>query len=74
MSRLIRLYPPAWRERYMDEFRELLVARPATWRDQFDVARGAFDAWIHPQVRRPGRAPAPEGRPVSSPPSIGSAS
>ena len=41
--RLLRWYPRAWRERYGDEFSELLVAdiaeRPRSWSRAFDVAR-----------------------------------
>lgn len=64
MSRLVRLYPAAWRERYLDEFVDLLADRPATMRDRFDIVRGALDAWIHPQVRRASVAPAAEPAPV----------
>jgi hypothetical protein len=56
VSRLVRLYPPAWRERYLLELEELLAARPPTLRDRLDLLRGAVDAWIHPQlVARPSR-------------------
>jgi hypothetical protein len=63
MSGLVRLYPAAWRERYEEEFLALLEARPPTVGDRFDIVRGAIDARIHPQVRRP-EAPeaAPDGR------------
>ncbi len=50
MRRLVALYPRAWRDRYAAEFDDLLADRPATLRDQVDIARGAIDAWIHPQV------------------------
>ena len=50
MSRLLRLYPAAWRERYGAELQDLLIERPPTTRDQVDLARGALDAWLHPQV------------------------
>jgi hypothetical protein len=52
-TRLLSLYPPAWRERYGDEFAELLAARPPSLRDQLDIVRGAVDARIHPQVVPP---------------------
>ena len=56
MSRLVRLYPPAWRDRYLDELEDLLADRPPTLRDRLDLVRGAVDAWIHPQlVSRPSR-------------------
>lgn len=58
MSRLIRLYPPAWRERYRDELDELLAARRPTIRDRFDIVRGALDAWLHPELIV--RAPRPD--------------
>jgi hypothetical protein len=43
VRRLLRWYPRAWRERYGDEFAELLLAdlaeRPSSWSRAFDVAR-----------------------------------
>jgi MFS family permease len=50
MSRLLALYPRAWRARYGDEFAELLEARPPTLRDRLDILIGAVDARINPQV------------------------
>lgn len=44
---LLRLYPPAWRERYADEFAALLGERPASPRDSFDIVLGALDARLH---------------------------
>lgn len=61
MRRLVALYPPAWRDRYAAEFDDLLADRPATLRDQLDIARGAFDAWMYPQVRGRRVAPATAG-------------
>jgi hypothetical protein len=52
MSRLLGFYPPGWRERYGAEMQDLLSARPPTLADRVDLLLGAFDAWIHPQVRR----------------------
>lgn len=49
MSRLVRLYPRAWRDRYEDEFLALLEARPPTSRDMIDTVFGAVDAHLHPQ-------------------------
>lgn len=49
-TRLLRLYPRPWRERYGDEFAELLSARPPSLRDRLDIVRGAMDARLHPQV------------------------
>ena len=51
--RLLRLYPRAWRDRYGDEFAELLAARPPSLRDRLDIVRGALDARVHPQVGSP---------------------
>lgn len=53
-SRIVSLYPAAWRARYRDEFVELLEAQPLTLRLFADVATGAVDAHLH-------RAPAASG-------------
>lgn len=50
MSRIVRLYPAAWRERYEPEFVELLSTRPPSLMDRVDIIRGAVDARVHPQV------------------------
>jgi hypothetical protein len=50
MSRLLGIYPRAWRERYRAELTALLADRPPTVVDRFDIVLGAVDAWIHPQV------------------------
>jgi hypothetical protein len=50
MTRLVRLYPRAWRERYEAEFLGLLAERPPSTRDTFDTLRGAIDAHLHPQL------------------------
>jgi hypothetical protein len=47
---MVRLYPRAWRERYEEEFGALLEERPASVLDLYDVALGAVDAWLFPQV------------------------
>ena len=52
MSRLVGLYPRAWRDRYEDEFLSLIRDRPPTLVERFDIVRGAVDARLHPQVRR----------------------
>jgi len=48
VRRLIRWYPRAWRQRYGDEFAELLLAdiaeRPRSWSRAFDVARSGAAA------------------------------
>jgi len=50
MSALLRLYPRAWRDRYLDELSALLAERPPSSRDRLDLLGGALDAWLHPQV------------------------
>jgi hypothetical protein len=52
MSRLVRLYPRAWRDRYEIEFLGLIGDRPPSLVERFDIIRGAVDAHLHPQVRR----------------------
>jgi hypothetical protein len=49
MSRLVRLYPRPWRDRYEEEFLALLAERPLTVADRLDMVRGAVDAHVHPQ-------------------------
>jgi hypothetical protein len=48
--RLLRWYPRAWRERYGDEFSELLLAdiaeRPRSWSRALDVARSGASARV----------------------------
>jgi hypothetical protein len=43
-SRLVRLYPEAWRARYADEFESLLEARPLGPFEVADIVLGALDA------------------------------
>jgi len=50
MNGLLRLYPAAWRHRYLEEVSDLLAERPPSLRDRLDLIAGAADAWIHPQV------------------------
>ena len=47
---LLRLYPEPWRARYGEEFTELLLVRPPSARDRFDILRGAVDARMNPQL------------------------
>ncbi len=61
MTRLIGLYPRAWRTRYEDEFLALLSDRPPDVLDRLDIVRGAIDARLHPHVEP---APAPIEPPV----------
>ena len=50
MSKLIRLYPSPWRERYEAELADLLARRPASIRGAVDLVRGAADAHLHPSL------------------------
>lgn len=50
MSRLLDLYPRAWRARYGPEIVAILGAQPPTLGDRFDLIRGAFDAHLHPEL------------------------
>jgi hypothetical protein len=56
VSRLLRLYPRSWRERYGEEFLGLVLERPPSFADRVDIVRGAVDARLHPQLPRPDRA------------------
>lgn len=58
MSRLIALYPAAWRARYEEEFEDVIALRPRTTRERLDILRGAVDAHLHPQ--RVGRERIPD--------------
>jgi hypothetical protein len=59
MTRLVRLYPRAWRERYEAEFLALLAERPPSTRDTLDTVGGAIDAHLHPQLAGPEIEPMP---------------
>lgn len=59
MSRLVRLYPKAWRDRYGAEFQSLLEDRPPTIGDVVDTVRGAFDAHLHPHLAGSDLEPSP---------------
>jgi hypothetical protein len=58
MTRLVRLYPAAWRERYEVELKALLDERPPDVLDRLDIIRGAIDARLHPQGRHDPPEPA----------------
>jgi hypothetical protein len=45
---LVRLYPPAWRERYADEYVALLEDTGVTAGALASTLRGAIDAWLRP--------------------------
>lgn len=47
MSRLVRLYPAAWRDRYGDELAAILEDRPPGPFDVADLLLGAIDAHLH---------------------------
>lgn len=47
MSKLVRLYPRDWRDRYETEFLSVLEARPPSTSDRLDIVRGAIDARLH---------------------------
>jgi hypothetical protein len=66
MNALLRLYPRAWRERYLAEVTALLEERPPSLGDRLDLLRGAADAWLHPQVAG-NSAPSPEREPIMRP-------
>jgi hypothetical protein len=55
VSGLLRLYPRPWRERYGEEFEDLLAQRPPSVRHKLDIVRGALDAHLHPQLVDPDR-------------------
>jgi nitrate reductase NapE component len=66
MNALLRLYPRAWRQRYLGEVTALLEERPPTPGDRLDLVRGAVDAWLHPQVAG-NSGPSPEREPIMRP-------
>ena len=47
-TRIVALYPRAWRARYGDELEALLEAGSLGIRDRIDLVRGALDAHLHP--------------------------
>ena len=47
MKWLLKLYPPAWRRRYGEEFLVLLEAQSFSLIALIDIALGAFDAHLH---------------------------
>jgi hypothetical protein len=57
VSKLLRLYPRPWRDRYQEEFIDLMSERPPSLADRLDIIRGAIDARLHPQLRGPDRVP-----------------
>jgi len=55
-EQLLRLYPPAWRLRYGDEFVAMLGHDPLPARQIVDIVIAAIDAWLSSDVRRSARA------------------
>lgn len=53
MSRLVRLYPAAWRARYEAELQGILAEHPLTPRQRLDLVWGAIDAHLHPGLAGP---------------------
>jgi hypothetical protein len=47
-TRIVALYPRAWRARYGEELEALLEAGSIGLRDRVDLVRGALDAHLHP--------------------------
>jgi hypothetical protein len=65
MSRLVDLYPRAWRARYGEELEDLAAARPLGLGGAVDLVRGALDAHRHPELVDPSIAPPTGIEPVS---------
>jgi hypothetical protein len=51
-SRLLRLYPRAWRDRYGEEFLATTGAEKLHPQQVIDIIGGAIDAWLSTEVRR----------------------
>ena len=60
---LLRLYPPAWRARYGEEFLATVGDDVLQFRQVFDIVMVAIDAWVSSDVRKATRdyKVAPEG-------------
>ena len=54
--RLLRLYPPAWRARYGEEFLAMAGEGALSARNAFDIVMVAIDAWLSSDVRNATRA------------------
>ena len=74
-ERLLRLYPPAWRARYGEEFLDTVGGGGLHPQLVIDMVSGAVDAWLSADVRRALRdsreeriaeAPKPGERPMST--------
>ena len=51
-NRLLQLYPRAWRERYGEEFIDLVGPGDLRARQVLDISMGAIDAWLSGDVHR----------------------
>jgi hypothetical protein len=49
---LLRLYPPAWRRRYGEEFLDTVGPESLRLQQVIDIVSGAIDAWLSADVRR----------------------
>src|SRR6185295_16332476 len=58
---LIRFYPRAWRERYGDEFVDVIGSANLSAQQTIDILAGAADAWLSPTVRASVRGSAASG-------------
>lgn len=65
MSRLVDLYPRAWRARYGEELEDLAASRPLGPGGAVDLLRGALDAHRHPELVDLSVAPPTGVEPVS---------
>jgi hypothetical protein len=68
-GRLLRLYPPAWRARYGEEFLATVGDAPLGARTVFDIVMVAIDAWLSADVRNATRAFSPasgSGQPATN--------
>lgn len=50
-TRLLRLYPRAWRERYGEEFLATIGEQTLSAQQIVDITAGAIDAWLSADVR-----------------------
>jgi hypothetical protein len=56
-SVLLRCYPAAWRRRYGEELEDLLGMQQLTFSLALDLARGALNAHLHPELLQPALCP-----------------
>lgn len=58
-EQLVRLYPPAWKARYGEEFVAMVGAGSLRTQQVIDIVSGAIDAWLSKEARggtMPGRS------------------